>query len=78
MSSGATSPDGGDPTERGHRRRRPGARPLGHPGSANDKRLLEVFASEWHGVLDDARERLEPVVVQMCGKWKVEPPSSHL
>jgi hypothetical protein len=37
----------------------------------NDKRLLEVFASEWHGVLDDARERLEPVVIEFCRKWDV-------
>jgi hypothetical protein len=37
----------------------------------NDKRLLAVFASEWHGVLDDARHRLEPVVVDMCRKWGI-------
>jgi hypothetical protein len=37
------------------------------------KRLLEVFASEWHGVLDDARHRLEPVVVELCKKWGVSP-----
>jgi hypothetical protein len=35
-----------------------------------------VFASEWHGVLDDARHRLEPVVVQMARKWDV--PTSHV
>jgi hypothetical protein len=39
----------------------------------NDKRLLEVFASEWHGVLDDARERLEQEVVRVCRKWDVAP-----
>jgi hypothetical protein len=39
----------------------------------NAKQLLEVFASEWHGVLDDARHRLEPVVVQLARKWGVTP-----
>lgn len=37
----------------------------------NGKRILEVFACEWHGVLDDARERLEPVVLALAGKWSV-------
>lgn len=39
----------------------------------NRKQLLEVFASEWHGVLDDARHRLEPVVLAMADRWKVTP-----
>jgi hypothetical protein len=39
----------------------------------NSKQLLEVFASEWHGVLDDARHRLEPVVVELARKWQVAP-----
>jgi hypothetical protein len=34
----------------------------------NGKQLLALFASEWHGVLDDARERLEPVVVELAEK----------
>jgi hypothetical protein len=37
----------------------------------NKKQLLAVFASEWHGVLDDARNRLEPVVVELARKWGV-------
>jgi hypothetical protein len=37
----------------------------------NQKQLLAVFASEWHGVLDDARERLEPIVVQLARTWHV-------
>ncbi len=37
----------------------------------NGKQILEVFASEWHGVLDDARHRLEPIVVQLARKWNV-------
>lgn len=37
----------------------------------DDKRLLEVFVSDSHGVLDDARERLEPIVVDLCRKWQV-------
>lgn len=36
-----------------------------------EKRLLEVFCSVWHGVLDDARHRLEPVVVDICRKYDV-------
>jgi hypothetical protein len=39
----------------------------------NDKQLLEVFASEWHGVLDDAKYRLEPIVLAMARKWNVQP-----
>jgi hypothetical protein len=39
----------------------------------NAKQILEIFASEWHGVLDDARERLEPVVVAMARKYSVAP-----
>jgi hypothetical protein len=35
------------------------------------KRLLEVFASEWHGVLDDARHRLEPVVAEIAKRWGI-------
>ena len=37
----------------------------------NRKQMLAVFASEWHGVLDDARHRLEPVVVELARKWGV-------
>jgi hypothetical protein len=37
----------------------------------NAKQILEVFASEWHGVLDDARNRLEPIVVSLARKWGV-------
>jgi hypothetical protein len=37
------------------------------------RRLLELFASPWHGVLDDARERLEPVVAELARKWGVAP-----
>jgi hypothetical protein len=37
----------------------------------NRKQLLAVFASEWHGVLDGARHRLEPVVVELARKWSV-------
>ena len=39
----------------------------------NKKQILEIFASEWHGVLDDARHRLEPIVVALAKKWKVLP-----
>ena len=39
----------------------------------NAKQILEIFASEWHGVLDDARHRLEPMVVEMARKWGVAP-----
>jgi phage terminase large subunit len=39
----------------------------------NQKQLLAVFASEWHGVLDDARQRLEPIVVQLARQWNVSP-----
>ena len=39
----------------------------------NRKQVLAVFASEWHGVLDDARHRLEPVVVELARKWGVTP-----
>jgi hypothetical protein len=35
------------------------------------KRLLEVFVSDRHGVLDDAGERLEPIVARLASKWKV-------
>jgi hypothetical protein len=37
----------------------------------NKKQLLAIFASEWHGVLDDARHRLEPIVVQLARQWKI-------
>ncbi len=39
----------------------------------NRKQILAVFASEWHGVLDDARHRLEPIVVELARKWDVAP-----
>ena len=39
----------------------------------NQKQILAVFASEWHGVLDEARHRLEPVVVALARKWGVAP-----
>src|SRR5262249_22779236 len=39
----------------------------------NKNQILEIFASEWHGVLDDARHRLEPVVVALARKWEVAP-----
>jgi hypothetical protein len=39
----------------------------------NRKQILALFASEWHGVLDDARERLEPVVVALARKWNLDP-----
>lgn len=39
----------------------------------NRKQLLEIFASEWHGVLDDARHRLEPEVIALARKWDVAP-----
>jgi hypothetical protein len=39
----------------------------------NRKQILAVFASEWHGVLDDARHRLEPIVVALARKWDVAP-----
>jgi hypothetical protein len=42
----------------------------------NHKQVLALFASEWHGVLDDARHRLEPVVVELARKWQVA--SDHI
>jgi hypothetical protein len=39
----------------------------------NGKQILEIFASEWHGVLDDARHRLEPKVLELARKWQVPP-----
>jgi hypothetical protein len=39
----------------------------------NRKQILEIFASEWHGVLDDARHRLEPKVLELAQKWQVTP-----
>ena len=39
----------------------------------NQKQVLAVFASEWHGVLDEARHRLEPIVVELARKWGVTP-----
>jgi hypothetical protein len=39
----------------------------------NRKQVLEIFASAWHGVLDDARSRLEPVVIDLARKWQVAP-----
>ena len=37
----------------------------------SNRQILAVFASEWHGVLDDARHRLEPVVVELARNWRV-------
>jgi hypothetical protein len=37
----------------------------------NDKRLLEVWASSKHGLLEDAEHRLEPVVIAKAKQWKV-------
>jgi hypothetical protein len=37
----------------------------------NRRQILEIFASEWYGVLDDARHRLEPVVISLAKKWQV-------
>jgi hypothetical protein len=39
----------------------------------NRKQICGIFASEWHGVLDDARHRLEPVVLDLAAKWSVPP-----
>jgi hypothetical protein len=39
----------------------------------NRRQILAIFASEWHGVLDDARHRLEPVVLAMAKQWGVPP-----
>jgi hypothetical protein len=39
----------------------------------NRKQILEIFASEWYGVHDDARQRLEPKVVELARKWGVTP-----
>jgi hypothetical protein len=39
----------------------------------NNKQLLAVFASKWHGVLDDARHRLEPLVLELARNWQVAP-----
>lgn len=39
----------------------------------NNRRLLEVFASADHGVFDDPRARLEPVVVSLARKYAVRP-----
>jgi hypothetical protein len=38
------------------------------------KRLLDVFASAEHGVLDDANQRLEPVVRKLACKWDIPGP----
>jgi len=35
------------------------------------KRLLALIASEWHGVLDDAKHRLEPLVLDLASKFGV-------
>ena len=40
------------------------------------RRILEIFASSDHGILDDARQRLEPEVVRLARKWHV--PSDHV
>lgn len=37
----------------------------------NAKQILEVFASDRHGVMDDSHERLEPIVVGLCRKWDI-------
>jgi hypothetical protein len=37
------------------------------------KQLLYVFASSEHGVLDDAKHRLEPEVVRIAKAWDVSP-----
>jgi hypothetical protein len=37
------------------------------------KQILEIFASEWHGVLDDARHRLEPRVLELAPKCQTAP-----
>jgi hypothetical protein len=42
----------------------------------NRRQILEIFASQWHGVLDDARHRLEPEVVRLARQWGV--PGSHV
>jgi hypothetical protein len=39
----------------------------------NRKPILEIVASECHGVLDDARHRLEPKVLELARKWQVTP-----
>ena len=44
----------------------------------NRKQVLEIFASEWHGVLDDARHRLEPVVAELVRKYSVTPKRTEL
>lgn len=36
----------------------------------NGKRILEVFSSAWHGLLDDAKYRLEPIIIALALKWK--------
>jgi hypothetical protein len=42
--------------------------------ACNDKRLLEAFfATEWHGVLDDAGHLLEPEVVRISRHWGIPP-----
>ena len=38
----------------------------------DSRRILAVFASEWHGVLDDAKHRLEPVVIQLARRFAVQ------
>jgi phage terminase large subunit len=37
----------------------------------NSKQILEIFSSDKHGVMDETRDRLEPVVVELCRKWNV-------
>jgi hypothetical protein len=37
----------------------------------NAKQVLAIFASEWHGVLDEARHRLEPEVLRLARQWGV-------
>jgi hypothetical protein len=37
----------------------------------NNKQILEILASEWHGVPDEARHRLEPRVLELANEWGV-------
>jgi hypothetical protein len=42
------------------------------------RQILEIFASEWHGVLDEARHRLEPVVAELVRKYSITPRRTEL
>lgn len=37
----------------------------------DDKQILDLWASEWHGVLDDAKYRLEPEVAARCERFGI-------